>query len=39
MRRIPEPEDIVGTAIFLSSKASNFVTGVNIFVDGGRIID
>ncbi len=39
MGRIAEPDDIVGTAIYLSSKASNFVTGVNIFVDGGRIID
>ncbi len=29
------PEDIVGTAIWLSSKASDFVTGVAVPVDGG----
>ena len=30
-----EPEDLVGTAIFLSSAASDFVTGVQLPVDGG----
>jgi gluconate 5-dehydrogenase len=30
-----EPEDLVGTAIFLSSSASDFVNGQIIFVDGG----
>jgi 2-deoxy-D-gluconate 3-dehydrogenase len=29
------PEDLVGTAIFLSSAASDFVTGVQLPVDGG----
>jgi gluconate 5-dehydrogenase len=29
------PEDLQGTAIFLSSKASDFVTGQIIYVDGG----
>ena len=29
------PEDIVGLAIFLASRASNFVTGQSIAVDGG----
>ena len=41
--RIPQgrwgnPEDIAGTAIFLSSDASNYVTGVSIPVDGGYSI-
>jgi NAD(P)-dependent dehydrogenase (short-subunit alcohol dehydrogenase family) len=40
LRRIPigrlgEPEDFVGTVIFLSSKASDFLTGAIICADGG----
>jgi NAD(P)-dependent dehydrogenase (short-subunit alcohol dehydrogenase family) len=30
-----EPEDFEGVAIFLASRASNYVTGQMIFVDGG----
>ena len=33
--RWAEPEDLVGTAIFLASDASDYVTGQTIFVDGG----
>ena len=33
--RIAVPEDIVGAAIFLASRASDFVTGQIIYVDGG----
>jgi NAD(P)-dependent dehydrogenase (short-subunit alcohol dehydrogenase family) len=33
--RLGEPEDFVGTVIFLSSKASDFMTGAIIPVDGG----
>ena len=33
--RLGEPEDFVGTVIFLSSKASDFMTGSIIYVDGG----
>ena len=33
--RIGEPSDMAGTAIFLSSKASAYITGVVIPVDGG----
>lgn len=29
------PEDLIGTAVFLSSAASNFVNGQVIYVDGG----
>jgi gluconate 5-dehydrogenase len=29
------PEDIVGPVIFLSSKASDFVTGQILYIDGG----
>ena len=33
--RLGTPEDMVGTALFLSSKASAFLTGQTIYVDGG----
>jgi NAD(P)-dependent dehydrogenase (short-subunit alcohol dehydrogenase family) len=33
--RLGEPEDFVGTVIFLSSKASDFMTGAIVDVDGG----
>lgn len=34
--RIGYPDDLVGVMIFLASKASKYVTGVNIMVDGGQ---
>ena len=33
--RLGIPEDMVGTAIFLASKASAFMTGQTLYVDGG----
>jgi NAD(P)-dependent dehydrogenase (short-subunit alcohol dehydrogenase family) len=35
MRRLATPDDIVGTALFLASSASDFITGETILVDGG----
>ncbi len=35
MRRYGEPEELIGTAIWLASDASRFVTGVVVPVDGG----
>ena len=35
LRRIGEPDEIAGTAIFLASKAGSFLTGQTIVVDGG----
>ncbi|WP_133273260.1 SDR family oxidoreductase [Hymenobacter radiodurans] len=36
--RIGQPEDLQGAFVFLSSQASNFVTGHNLVVDGGWTI-
>lgn len=33
--RLAEPEDFVGTLIYLSSRASDFMTGAVLYVDGG----
>ena len=38
MGRLGDPQDYVGMAIFLASKASDFVTGQTLFVDGGSIL-
>ena len=35
IKRFGEPEDLVGAVIFLSSQASAYITGVDLFVDGG----
>ena len=35
MQRLGKPEDMVGTALFLASKASAFMTGQILYVDGG----
>jgi gluconate 5-dehydrogenase len=33
--RIADPKDVVGPALFFAAPASSFVTGQNLFVDGG----
>ena len=38
LRRIGEPEEIAGSAVYLASKAGAFTTGQNIVVDGGSTI-
>jgi len=38
LRRIGEPDDIAGAAVFLASPAGAFVTGQTIVVDGGATI-
>ncbi|OQW71144.1 MAG: short-chain dehydrogenase [Proteobacteria bacterium ST_bin13] len=38
LRRIGEPEEIAGAVVFLASKASAFMTGQTIVIDGGVTI-
>jgi 2-deoxy-D-gluconate 3-dehydrogenase len=33
-----DPEDLVGAAVFLASRASAFVTGAQVPVDGGYLV-
>lgn len=35
LRRWGEPADLIGSAVFLSSRASDFITGISLVVDGG----
>ena len=35
LRRIGEPDEIAGTAVFLASVAGSFITGQTIVMDGG----
>jgi len=35
--RLATPEDLIGAVIYLSSEASDFVTGQTLFVDGGWV--
>jgi 3-oxoacyl-[acyl-carrier protein] reductase len=39
LRRVGEPEDIVGPAVFLASDMSGYVTGAYLPVDGGFLIN
>jgi 3-oxoacyl-[acyl-carrier protein] reductase len=38
LKRREEPEDLVGTALFLASADSDFITGQFVIVDGGNIM-
>jgi NAD(P)-dependent dehydrogenase (short-subunit alcohol dehydrogenase family) len=38
LRRIGDPEDISGAAVFLASRAGRWITGQTIVIDGGRTI-
>jgi 2-dehydro-3-deoxy-D-gluconate 5-dehydrogenase len=36
--RFGSPDECVGTAVYLAARASDFVTGTTLFVDGGYAI-
>jgi NAD(P)-dependent dehydrogenase (short-subunit alcohol dehydrogenase family) len=36
--RVGKPEDLAGTALYLASDASNFVTGHTVIIDGGYTV-
>jgi NAD(P)-dependent dehydrogenase (short-subunit alcohol dehydrogenase family) len=38
LRRIGEPEEVAGIAVYLASKAGTFTTGQNFVIDGGSTI-
>ena len=38
LKRAEQPEDLVGTLVFLSSTESDFITGQTIVVDGGYVM-
>ncbi len=38
LKRRQEPADVPGTAVFLASKESDFITGQLIIVDGGHVV-
>ena len=38
LRRIGEPEEIAGAVVYLASKASGFMTGQVMVIDGGVTI-
>ena len=38
LRRIGEPDEIAGAAVFLAAKAGSFVTGTTIVCDGGATV-
>jgi NAD(P)-dependent dehydrogenase (short-subunit alcohol dehydrogenase family) len=37
IKRVGQPEDIAGVALFLASEDAAFMTGTNVVVDGGRV--
>jgi NAD(P)-dependent dehydrogenase (short-subunit alcohol dehydrogenase family) len=37
-KRLGKPDEIVGTALFLASRASDYMTGAVLYIDGGYSI-
>ncbi len=39
LRRLGEPDDVAGAALFLASQASSHITGQSFVIDGGLSIN
>lgn len=39
MRRLGEPDDLVGPVVFLASDMARYVTGASLLVDGGMFVN
>ncbi|MBV8580490.1 MAG: SDR family oxidoreductase [Candidatus Eremiobacteraeota bacterium] len=39
LRRLAEPDDVAGAAVFLAGRAGAYVTGQTIVIDGGTTVD
>ena len=39
LRRLADPDDIAGAAVFLATRASAYITGQTIVIDGGMTVD
>lgn len=39
LKRLAEPDDIAGAAVFLASRAAGYITGQTLVIDGGVTID
>jgi NAD(P)-dependent dehydrogenase (short-subunit alcohol dehydrogenase family) len=38
LKRLGEPEDIAGAAVFLASDAASWITGHTVVIDGGALL-
>ncbi len=38
LKRMAEPDEIMGLALFLASPAANYITGAQMVIDGGATL-
>ncbi len=39
LKRVGEPDEIAGAAVFLASRAGSFMTGQTMVIDGGGLVN